>query len=240
MKRLMLAALVAMFVLGLASWARAEGLFKDDVKKDEPAAKAAEPAAGQAAPAVAEGKDLISAAVKKRIDDKVAMAEKMLQAAKEELAKPEGKADVKKADGFRVRASQQYYGASLDARAAAASAKKDDKAAISDQFEKPNKGKAVEILLGLGDAAATKKDIKSAVAYYKQVLNIDPENATAKDKLKALAEEAARANAKDPKGTGSKGGGDTTNRYDPSKAADGSRTGVPKHPGDYTGGGGHW
>jgi len=240
MKRLMLAALVAMFVLGLASWARAEGLFKDDAKKDEPAAKAAEPAAGQAAPAVAEGKDLISATVKKRIDDKVAMAEKMLQAAKEELAKPEGKADVKKADGLKLRASQQYYGASLDARAAAAAAKKDDKAAISDQFEKPNKEKAVEILLGLGDAAAAKKDIKGAVAYYKQVLNIDPENATAKDKLKALAEEAARANAKDPKGTGSKGGGDNTNRYDPSKAADGSRTGVPKNPGDYKGGAGHW
>jgi tetratricopeptide (TPR) repeat protein len=239
MKRLMLAALVAMFVLGLASWARAEGLFKDDAKKEEPAAKAAAPAAGQAEPAVAPAKDLLSAAVKKRMDDKIAMAEKMLQAAKDELAKPEGKADVKKADGFKLRASQQYYGASLDAKAAVASAKKDDKAAISEQFEKPNKDKATEILLALGDAAAAKKDIKGAVAFYKQVLSIDPENVTAKDKLKALAEEAAKANA-NTKGNGSKGGSDSTNRYDPSKAADGGRTGVPKHPGDYTGGGGHW
>ena len=240
MKRLMLAALVAMFVLGLASWARAEGLFKDDAKKEEPGAKAEAPAAGQAEPAVAQGKDLLSAAVKKRIDDKVAMAEKMLQQAKDELAKPEGKADVKKADGFKLRASQQYFGASLDAKAAAASAKKDDKAAISEQFEKPNKEKAIEILLALGDAAAGKKDIKSAVAFYKQVLNIDPENVTAKDKLKALAEEAARANAKDTKGTGSKGGSDSTNRNDPSKGADGSRTGGQKRPGDYTGGSGRW
>jgi tetratricopeptide (TPR) repeat protein len=240
MKRLMLAAMVAMLVLGLASWARAEGLFKDDAKKDEPGAKAAAPAAGQAEPAVAPAKDLLSAAVKKRIDDKVALAEKMLQAAKDELAKPEGKADLKNADGYKIRAYGFYIGAMLEARKAAASAKKDDKAAISEQFEKPNKEKAIEILLALGDATAAKKDIKSAVAYYRQVLSIDPENVTAKDKLKALAEEAARANAKDPKGTGSKGGSDSTNRYDPSKGPDGSRTGVPKHPGDYTGGAGHY
>jgi tetratricopeptide (TPR) repeat protein len=241
MKRLMLAALVAMFVLGLASWARAEGLFKDDpAKKDDPAAKAAAPAAGQAEPAVAEGKDLLPAAAKKVIDDKVAMAEKMLQAAKEELAKPEGKANLKNADGYKIRAYGFYIGAMLEARKAAASArKKEDKAAITEQFEKPNKEKAIEILLGLAGAAADKKDFRTAAQYYNEVLKLDPDNVTAKEKLKALAEQA-KANPKDTKSSGSKGGGDSTNRNDPSKGADGSRTGGQKRPGDYTGGSGRW
>lgn len=238
MKRLMLAALVAMFALGFAAWARGEGIFKDDAKKEGAAVKAVEPAAQPEA--AAEAKDVLPAANKKRMEDKIAMAEKMLQAAKAELDKPEGKADLKKADGFRLRASQFFLGASLEAKTAAAATRKEDqKAAIAEQFEKPNKQKAIGILLELAAAAHEKKDIRTAVGLYKEVLKIDPENVTAKEKLEAIQEELKNA-PKDTKASGSKGGGDNTNRNDPSKDPSGSRTGIPKNAGDWRGGKGNW
>jgi len=230
MKRLMLAALVALLVLGFTGWARAEGLFKDDAgKKEGPAAKAVEPAGAEPAGE----KNLLPAAVKKRMDDKIAMAEKMLQTYKAEMDKPEGKRDAKKADGFRIRACDFYRQAAFDAKAAAAQTKKEEqKAAITEQFEKPNKQKAIGILLELASTAAERKDIRSAVGFYREVLKLDPENISAKEGLQRLEAQVKNA-PKDTKGTGSKGGGDNENGYDPSKARDGSRTGVDKHPGDW-------
>jgi hypothetical protein len=218
MKRLILVGLMTMLAVAMSASAWAEGVFKDDgaAKKDEPAAKAVEPA-GQ--PAAGE----LPARVVKAIEDKVAMAEKIMTTYQTEMDKPVEKRNVNTANGLKLRAAHAYLGAALEAKKVGASLKDDQKAAVAEKYEKPNRQKAIDMLLELAQAAAEKKDIRGAVALYKQVLQLDPENATAKDALKKLEEEAKTA--KTDKGTGNQGGGENRS-YDPTKSNQGSRTGV--------------
>jgi tetratricopeptide (TPR) repeat protein len=228
MKRLMLGLVVTLFVMALAVSARGEeAIFKDEPKKDEPAAKA--PAAGDKAAATgdkaatpAETKSELPAKVLKAIEDTVAKAEQLLQASQAELAKEEAKRNVTKAQEQKLLAANMYVRAAMQAKAAIAALKEDQRAGLSDQYDKPNRQKAIDIYMELAQAAVDKKDYNRAKSLYLQVLKIDPENTAAKEALKKL-EADMKAAAKE-KASGSKGGGDTKNTYDPSKT-DHSQTG---------------
>jgi tetratricopeptide (TPR) repeat protein len=81
------------------------------------------------------------------------------------------------------------------------------KDAIVAQYEKPSRDKAVEIYLWLADMYAQEHDIRTAVAYYNKVLQIDPENATAKGQIEKIKKDVAQAAADQKAGTGTPGGG---------------------------------
>ena len=84
------------------------------------------------------------------------------------------------------------------------------KAALKEQYEEPNKQKAIDIYLGLALDAHTGGDLKGAVAYYVKILSIDRENTEAKSALAKLADQYQQA-IKDSKRAGSKGGGSDDN-----------------------------
>jgi tetratricopeptide (TPR) repeat protein len=138
----------------------------------------------------------------------VAASEKLLKSCEEEMAKPEDKRDVKKAQGLKARAAAGYYGAAMKAKGFSVRLKDDEKQSFMEQYDKPNREKAVSLLLGLADAAKEKKSYQEALSLYKQVLNIDPKNAAAEAGIKAITEELKTAKAK---GSGQGGSTDKTN-----------------------------
>ena len=116
----------------------------------------------------------------------VAVADNWLKQAEDEMAKPDNKRDVRKADAFKVKAAQAYVAAALTAFRAAATLKDDEKQAFLEQYDKPNREKAIRILLDLADAAKSTRRWQEATNYYKQVLQIDPQNQAAADGIKAV------------------------------------------------------
>ena len=118
----------------------------------------------------------------------VAVAEKLLQQAQEEMAKPEGKRDAKKADGLRLKAADAYVVAALAAFRSAASLKGDEKQSFLDQYDKPNREKAIGIYLELAGAAKDSRRWQEATSLYKKVLQVDPQNQAAADGIKAVQE----------------------------------------------------
>jgi tetratricopeptide (TPR) repeat protein len=123
------------------------------------------------------------------IKEQMALAEKLLQQASEEMAKPDGKRDAKKADALKLRAANTYVAAALAANRAAATLKPEEKQAFLDTYDKPNREKAIGILLELADAAKSNRRWQEATNYYKQVLQIDPKNQAAADGIKAVQNE---------------------------------------------------
>jgi tetratricopeptide (TPR) repeat protein len=222
MKRLLVGVFVALFVMGIAASVRGEGIFKEEPKKDEPAAAA--PAAGEKAAAPAETKSELPARTVTAIEASVARAEKLLQFVQTEMAKDEAKRNVTKAQEARMQAANAYLQAAQQAKAAIASLKEDQRAGASEQYDKPNRQKAIDIYMELAQAAMERKDYNRAKALYAQVVKLDPENAAAKEALKK-ADQDAKAAAKEGK-SGSKGGGNETTKdpYNPGKT-DHSQTG---------------
>jgi tetratricopeptide (TPR) repeat protein len=141
------------------------------------------------------------------VKEMVTQAEKLLKQAEDEMAKPEDKRDAKKALAMKTNAARLYLNAAQKAKMGSALlTKADEKQAFLDQYEKPNRDKAVSMILELADAARAKKDYTQAVSLYKQVLTIDPKNSTAEAAIKAIAEEmktAAQAGTKGGTGGGS-------------------------------------
>jgi tetratricopeptide (TPR) repeat protein len=148
------------------------------------------------------------------VKEQVALAEKLLKQCEEETAKPENKQDAKKIVNLKTSAAKAYLAAAMQAkRGAALFSKADEKQAFLDQYEKPNRDKAISILLELAEAAKAKKHYQEAIALYKEVLQIDPKNSAAESGLKATLEEIKAGNKTDTKsktgsgtGTGGKGG----------------------------------
>jgi hypothetical protein len=160
----------------------------------------ATPAAPAPTPPKAEKKvvdksEIAAAAVK----NQVAMAEKLMQQVSEEMTKPDGKRDAKKVDGLKLKAANTYVAAAFAAIRGAATLKADEKQTFLDQYDKPNRDKAISILLDLADAAKSKKRNQEATNLYKQVLQIDPKNQAAADGIKAVQDSVKGGGPKDPK-----------------------------------------
>ena len=161
--------------------------------EDAPAAPA--PTPPKAEKKAVDKSEIAAAAVK----NQVAMAEKLMQQASEEMAKPDGKRDAKKVDGLKLKAANTYVAAALAAVRGAATLKADEKQTFLDQYDKPNRAEAIKILLDLAGAAKDKKRNQEATNLYKQVLQIEPGNQTATDGIKAVQDSVKGGGPKDPK-----------------------------------------
>lgn len=215
MKRFALVALVGIFALAMATACRAAEVpwkAADGEKADK--ADAAAEGAGDAKEGGGELKAALGAAqydrLIKPIEAKVDQAAKIMEKYTKEKEKPAEKQNQGLLSACKEQAAAAYLAASLAAKKAVGSVKNEEqKAAITQQFDDPNRQKAIDIYLELASEAMEKKDIRKAAAYYKKVLSIDKDNATAKEALTKLAQELKEA-GKTKKG--SKGGGSDEDR----------------------------
>ena len=193
-------------------------------KADQPAAKApdAKAPADVKAPAVKAGGDVMDlkttlseAQYKSLITPITAaleQADKLVDSSAKELAKD--KPNEKRALDYKVQAARFFLTASQKAKQSVAAVKEDTvKAAITTQYEKPSLDKAIAIYLEVADAAMKVKDYKAAEAEFKRVLQLDKDNATAKEGLAKIdAEKKAAAEAAKK---GGPGGGNDPNSWVP-------------------------
>jgi len=216
-------ALVGVFTLGVASvaWGQAAAAPAADADKAKTDAPAAAPAGDAAAPAVKANANKMEAGAKS-VKDLVAKAEQTLELVNKEKEKPAEKQDAKKISQGKMMAARMYINAAQKAAGFARSLKGDDKDSFISQYDKPNREKGIALLFELAQAAEQKKDFRTAVLLYQEILRDDPKNAEAEAALKRLAEEQ--------KAIASKGGGsDKTNPKDWEK----------NYKQDYTGGYSH-
>jgi hypothetical protein len=229
MKAVTIVVLVGLLSLGLAANVWADG----NAGKAGAAAPAvatpaapAAPAPGTAAPNPS-AKETRAERLADEVKAQVAAAEKLLKLCDDELAKPQDKQDAKKILGLKMNAAQTYLRAAGRAKSGAGMLAKDEREAFLQQYEQPNRSKAISILLELAAAAKDKKDYRDAVGLYKGILQIDPENVTAQAALKLIQEELNTAKADPAKGRNG-GGGGSDNRIDNMKPWQGYKN-------DYTG-----
>ena len=142
------------------------------------------------------------------VKEMLAQVEKTQKLLDIETGKPAEKQDAKRIHGLKETIARLYLNASQKAKFQSASFKEDAaKQAFRDQYEKPNREKAVSILLELANDALQKKDFRNAETIAKQVLACDPKNADAEALIKRIAEEKAAAKtAGNPTKTPTKGG----------------------------------
>ena len=206
MKRLTLGALVALFALafGAAAWA-GEVPWKAGDGDAGDKKEAGDAAAGSGDLKTDLGEAQYNRIVKP-VEAQVEKAEKIMEKYNKEMEKEEAKRSQTLLLGLKDQAANAYLAASLAAKKGVGMVKDpDQKAAITQQFDDPNRQKAVDFLLELAQDAQEKKDLRKAVAYYKKVLSIDKENTIAKDALTKIAEDM-KAAAKAPNKKGGKGG----------------------------------
>jgi hypothetical protein len=192
----------------------------------EPAVPAPAPVAAPPAPKTSTVQDQAINTIKLQIEK----AEKILKLADAELAKPEEKRDMRKVLSWKLSAAQAYQAAANAAKRTSAQMKKDDQPAFLEQYEQPNREKAIALYLELAAVAKEKKSYPDAVSMYRTVLQIDAKNETALAGMKAIQDEfAAAAAAK--KNPGVSGGGTGTNKDTI------LRPWEQQYKGDYTNGG---
>jgi len=219
MRYAMLAGLAGVLALGLAVSASGQDLpWKADGDNKAPAGApaAGAPAAPGAPAAAVEGVTPAGGADTAKLEkaatpvkDILAQVAKVQKLLDDELAKPDGKRDVKRIQNFKESIARLYLSAAQKAKAQAQSAlftKAEDKQAFLDQYDKPNRDKAIALLFELANEALGKKDYRGAEALARQILILDPKNAEAEALIKRIAEEKAVAQ-KAAKNTGA-GGGD--------------------------------
>jgi hypothetical protein len=149
------------------------------------------------------------------ITKQVTAAERIQKQYDDEMAKPEGKRSPAKALMLKQNIANAYKAVATLAKSDANRLKKEDRQAFLDQYEQPNREKAVAIYLELAQAAQDKKDYATAVKMFQLVLQIDPQNATALAGMKTLSD---MATAKSATGTGAAGGGSSDKANDKSKS----------------------
>lgn len=209
MKRLMLVAVVGAVAMALASGAQAGVPWAGGTATA--AATPAAPAAGEAAAPGDLKTELSQADYKslvKPIEDKVALAEKAMENYNKTKEKLGDKAKPGELNNIKEAAINMYLGASLAAKQAAGRTKKDTvKAALAEQFEKPNKQKAVDMMMEMATEALAKmpKDFKLAAGLYKKVVAVDPQNEAVKEAMKQLEADYTEAMKTQAK-VGAKGG----------------------------------
>jgi hypothetical protein len=209
MRSIMRGSLALVLVLGIAGIAMAEAPAEPGAAVVAPAGDAA----GTAAPAAGnDAKTEKASAPVKKILTQIETAQKLCD---EEAAKPTDKQDPKKVRSMKEAIARLYLTAAQTAKTQSATFKGDEKQAFLDQFDKPNREKAVSLLLELANDSLTKKDYRNAGSIAKQVLALDPKNAEAEALLKKIAEEMAAAAKTGSKTTGNVGSGDSKNPLDP-------------------------
>ena len=227
MKRLTLVCLALSFV---AIWSvgalAAEDPWKELDKKDGDAAVVApEPAPGGGLDLKKELPATLYQRTVVKIEAKLELAEKVMALYAKEMEKPEDKRNEKRAQGFKVQAAQFYLGANLEAKKAEnAMTKPEHKAALAAQYEKPALEKAVALYLEFADKAFKDKDFKTAASYYQRVLQLDKENAAAKDGLERIKQQLQNQAEANKRGAGSGGKDENDRVWDPNRK-DPARTG---------------
>lgn len=203
MKRFLIGACIAVFILGSVTACRGQKIpWKGSGGSGDSAAPVA------AGDLKAELPPAQYRRVMKPIEAQITLAEKAMEPYNKEMEKPEEKRRQDLLIKCKERAAACYLGASTAAKKALRLVKKDShKAALKQQFEDPNKEKAIDIYLELALDAHGSGDLRRTVAYYKRVLSLDRENAQAKQGIIKLAEQYRQA-MKDRKKGGGKGGGD--------------------------------
>jgi tetratricopeptide (TPR) repeat protein len=155
----------------------------------------------------------------KPIEETLKAAAKVMELFDKEMAKPEKERNVERANGYKLNAAGMYVKAALQAKMAAGRfSKAEDKTPILDAYGKPNIDKAVGIYMDMAAAAEAKKDFRTALAYYKKVLDIDPQNTQAQDAAKKLLTDHPEAMKGGGKAGPVGGGGDNPN--DPTAVPD--------------------
>lgn len=213
MKRFVLAGLAVMFAVAFTASVWGEevpwkaGDPKPDAKPAAGAAAGADTAGGTSGDLKADLPPAQYARIVKPIEASVEQAEKAMEECKKELDKPAEKRNAVRIQGLKINAARFYQGAAVKAKAGEALVTKgEQKQAIADQYEKPNKEKAVALYLEIADELLAKKDFRGAYATYKQVLVIDPENATAKAAIEKIEKDNKEATTQ-KKGRNNQGGG---------------------------------
>lgn len=137
------------------------------------------------------------------------VAKKQLELYDKEMEKEEGKQSLAKALKYQEKAAEALTGASLRAKQAAKVVREDKfKKAITSQYEKPALKKAIALHLEIADTRLRHRDVRGAIAHYRQVLELDPDNEDAKAGLKKIQEAIAEARRKGGGGKVVGGGGD--------------------------------
>lgn len=202
MKCVMHGGLALALVLGLTAIVMAEEAVLpwktgDAPKADAPAAPTAPAAPAPGATTPAEGttpaaganvKVERAAAPVKKILGQIETAQKQID---EETAKPAEKQNALKLRGLKETIARFYLTAAQTAKAQSGAFKGDEKQAFLDQYDKPNREKAISLILELARDAEMKKDYRNAEALTKQALSLDPNNADAQILLKQITEEKA-------------------------------------------------
>lgn len=224
MKRFLPAAVICMFTVAAVIGAEAAGVpwkTGDNPKQDASAA----PSDLKAELAPAQYKRVI-----KPIEAKLEAAEKIMKVHDKEMEKDTEKRNARLLLGCKTRAAEAYLGASLAAKKAINLVKKDgQKAAIKEQYEEPNRKKAIDIFAELAGEAYDKGDLRMAVGYYKRILSIDKENAQAKEGITKIFREVQEAKQSGKKSGSKSGGSDDLRSWD---RPDYSRTG--RNPRDWS------
>jgi len=151
----------------------------------------------------------------KPIEAKLDAAQKYMTTYDKEMAKAAEKRNERLLVNCRTRAAENYLGAATAAKRGINMVKNEThKAAIKQQFEEPNRNKAIDMFLELATSAHARGDIRMAVAYYKRILAVDKENAEAKEGLVKIAQ-ALKEAAQAGKRSGSRtSGGDDRRSWD--------------------------
>jgi len=220
MKSVLYGGLVLVIAWGITCVALAQDVPSkagDAAKTDPPAAAPAPPApaapaagapgtAGGAPAPATTGADPKLEKAAEPVKGILAQVEKAQKLLSDESAKPAEKQDAKKMTQIKESIARLYLNAAQRAKFQSASFKGDDRQTFLDQYEKPNREKAISLLFELANGALSGKDFRNAEALAKQILAIDPKNAGAEALVKKIAEEkvaAAKAGTKTGSGGGS-------------------------------------
>ena len=168
-----------------------------DAPKTDGAAAPGAPAPGGTIPAEgttpaggASAKVEKAAAPVKKILAQVEVAQKQID---EETAKPAEKQNAQKLRGLKETIARTYLTAAQTAKAQSGVFKGDEKQAFLDQYDKPNREKAISLILELARESEMKRDYRNAEALAKQALSLDPNNADAQILLKQITDEKTPA-----------------------------------------------
>jgi hypothetical protein len=143
------------------------------------------------------------------IEAKVKLAEKAMEPYEKEQQKPPEQRRPQVLQQCKVRSAQMYVAAAQQAmRAQRMVQKSSHRAYFKEEFEKPNRDKAVRIYLDLGMEVRAGGNIPQAAMLYKQALGMDPDNTEAKAALRELALEYQQAMKDQKYRSRNAGGGD--------------------------------
>jgi len=189
MQRMVLAVLLAMFVLGAAVYAAPEP--GGNVVPWKAGGGDAEPAGDGAA---VDLKTALTPALYstliKPIEAKLEPVTKTQEAYDKEMQKAVDKRNERLLIALKERIATAYLGAALAAKQSVARAHEDNiKSAIKTQYQDPNEQKAIAIFEELAPQAYEAGDVRTAIALYKRILQIDTDNAGAKEALIRIAQD---------------------------------------------------